>query len=82
MIPDVRVTLDTAALKSRRLMAGLTQVALAAKVGVHPITMVRYETGAITPRPDTLSRLARALDCQIADIAAVSDGTGTNAVGA
>lgn len=68
----MHLVLDSAAVKSRRLMAGLTQVALAAKVGVHPITMVRYETGAITPRPDTVSRLARALDCQIADIARVA----------
>lgn len=79
------LVLDTSAVKSRRLMAGLTQVALAAKVGVHPITMVRYETGAINPRPDTVSRLARALDCQIADIARVAtadEQPATNAVGA
>jgi DNA-binding XRE family transcriptional regulator len=77
------LTLNPAAVKSRRLMAGMTQVQLAAKVGVHPITMVRYETGAINPRPDTAQRLARALECQIADIASVTDGTpAANAVGA
>jgi DNA-binding XRE family transcriptional regulator len=75
--------LNTSAMKSRRLLAGLTQVQLAAKVGVHPITMVRWETGAINPRPDAMSRLAKALDCQIADIGTVADGTPTaNAVGA
>jgi DNA-binding XRE family transcriptional regulator len=65
-------------------MGGMTQVQLAAKVGVHPITVVRYETGAINPRPDTAQRLARALDCTIADIATLTaNGHATaNAVGA
>lgn len=81
----MHLVLDSAAVKTRRLMAGLTQVGLAAKVGVHPITMVRYETGQINPRPDTVNRLARALDCQIADIARVStadEQPAANAVGA
>lgn len=68
----MQLVLDNTAVKSRRLMAGLTQASLAAKIGVHPVTMVRYETGAITPRPDTLARLARALDCDISDIARVT----------
>ena len=77
------LVLDTNEVKSRRLMAGLTQVQLAAKVGVHPITMVRYETGAINPRPSTVSRLARALGCDIPDIASIADGhSPANAVGA
>ncbi len=46
-------------------------VQLAAKVGVHPITMVRYETGAMGVRPDKVARLAKALGCTVADIAHV-----------
>lgn len=69
------LVLDTAALRSRRLLAGLTQQALAAKVGVHPISMTRYESGSQKPRPDVVRRLARALDVEIAEIARVTDGT-------
>lgn len=71
----MKLILDTAAVRSRRLLAGLTQTQLAAKVGVHPITMVRYETGAIAARPDKVARLAKALGCTIPDIASVSDAT-------
>lgn len=67
----MRLVLDRDSLRSRRLLAGLTQVQLAAKVGVHPITMVRYETGAMSARPDKVARLAKALGCTVADIAHV-----------
>jgi transcriptional regulator with XRE-family HTH domain len=79
----VNLTIDRASLKARRLMAGLTQTQLAAKIGVHPITMVRYESGSMNPRPDNVARLARALGCEIADIAAVTthEQPAANAVG-
>ena len=67
----MKLVLDRDNLRSRRLLAGLTQVQLAAKVGVHPITMVRYETGAMAARPDKVARLAKALGCTDADIAHV-----------
>lgn len=67
------LVLDRAALRKQRLLAGLTQTALAAKVGVHPISMTRYETGAINPRPGTVARLAKALGVDVADLAHVTD---------
>lgn len=68
-----QLTLDPNELRSRRLLAGLTQVALAAKVGVHPVSMARYETGVINPRPGTVGRIAKALGVEITDLASVTD---------
>ena len=48
-------------LKRTRQLAGLTQSQLAEKIGVHVLTVTRYETGKITPRPATLHRLGDAL---------------------
>lgn len=67
----MKLVLDRDHLRSRRLLAGLTQVQLAARVGVHPITLVRYETGTLGIRPDKVARLAKALGCTIADLAHV-----------
>lgn len=66
------LVLDGAELRNRRLLAGLTQRALAAKVGVHPISMTRYESGTIRPRPDTVARIAKALGVEISDLASVN----------
>jgi DNA-binding XRE family transcriptional regulator len=66
------LALDPARLREARLSAGLTQKQLAARVGVHPITMTRYETGQICPRPPIVSRLASALRCKISDLANIS----------
>lgn len=68
-----QLTLNPAHLRERRLLAGLTQTRLAAKVGVHPISIARYETSLMNPRPDTISRIARALGVEITDLAAVTD---------
>lgn len=64
--------LDPEQLRTRRLLAGLTQTALAAKVGVHPISVTRYETGSMNPRPDVIARLARALGIRLDEISSVT----------
>ena len=69
----MKLVLDRDSLRSRRLLAGMTQVQLAAKIGVHPITMVRYETGSMAARPDKVARLAEALGCAITDIAHIEN---------
>lgn len=51
-----------------RNRAGLTQVALASLVGVHPITVARWETGERAPDIDTLKTLAAALGVQPGDL--------------
>ena len=38
---------------------GWTQKQLARRVGVHPITIAKYETGAQTPRITTLMKIAK-----------------------
>lgn len=67
------LTLDPVALRKARLLAGFTQTALASIVDVHPITMTRYESGSVNPRPDTIKKLSAALGCQLSDIADVVD---------
>ena len=52
-------------LASARNRAGLTQVSLAAILGVHPITVTRWESGERTPSIDTVVRLAAALNTTV-----------------
>ena len=39
------------AIKALRLRLGLTQTELAAEIGVHQVTVARWETGGKTPLP-------------------------------
>jgi len=48
-----------------RNRSGLTQVALAEMLGVHPITVARWETGERAPDIYTLKRLAAALNTTV-----------------
>jgi len=60
-------------LKSHREAAGLTTRALGAKAGVDDSTVVRLEQGIrSSPRPDVLSKLAEALDINLADLFALA----------
>lgn len=47
-------------LREARLRAGLSQIALAERSGVHRVQINRYEAGAIAPSLDTLVELVRA----------------------
>jgi transcriptional regulator with XRE-family HTH domain len=67
------LALDPRALRRTRLLAGLTQEGLAAKAGVHRNTLTRYETGVLKPGPDTIRRIAKALRCEITDLASIAD---------
>lgn len=55
-------------LKLRREAQGLTQDALAKKVGCHRQTIYCYEAGVRVPKLRDLHRLARALKCTTADL--------------
>jgi transcriptional regulator with XRE-family HTH domain len=46
--------------REARVRAGLSQVALAERSGVHRVQINRYEAGAIAPSLDTLVELVRA----------------------
>ena len=53
-----------------RRQRGLTLEELSALCGVHRDDLGLYERGAMTPRPETVARIARALDVPIAAIQA------------
>ena len=57
-----------AVLKKVREKRGLTQAALAEKVGVHQVTIARLETGERNPSMRLLQRLARALKVKLPDL--------------
>jgi len=50
---------DIKNLKKERKKAGLTQTQLAAKVGVSPSTIFRWEKGKNIPHPERLKKLNR-----------------------
>jgi transcriptional regulator with XRE-family HTH domain len=50
------------ALVRARIAAGLSQAALAKRVGTGQAVISRIETGAVSPTLDMLTRIARALD--------------------
>lgn len=52
-------------LKKIREKRGLTQTALADKVGVHQVTIARIETGERNPSMDLLQRLAKTLRVKV-----------------
>ncbi len=54
-----------AVLKSIREKRGMTQAALAKKVGVHQVSITRIETGVRNPSMALLQRLAQALKVQL-----------------
>lgn len=63
-------------LKKRRTELGLSTYGVAELADMDQATVVRLEAGAISaPRPDKLSRIAKALDLSAADIFALADYT-------
>ena len=69
------VGMNIRALRKRR---GLTLDELSALCGVHRDDLGQYERGGMTPRPETVERIARALD---APIAAIREGMAWTAPG-
>ena len=59
------VSLDGDRLRRTRLAAGLSQVKLAATVGVASHHVGRWERGDVQPSPETLQQLAYALDVDV-----------------
>lgn len=63
-------------LKARRTELGLSTYRVAELADMDQATVVRLEAGTISaPRPDKLSRIAKALDLSAADIFALADYT-------
>ena len=60
-----------AGVRRRRLAAGLTQAALAKRMGrpsVPHVSIARIELGTVKPSLDVLARLADALNCGLHDL--------------
>ena len=57
-----------AALRQRRLRAGLTQEALAEAAGLHPVHVGRLERGVTIPSLEAVWSLATALGCRPRDL--------------
>ena len=55
-------------LKSQRIAKGITQRELAHTVGLHVISISRFETGKSNARQRVLEALAIALDCSVKDL--------------
>lgn len=67
-------TLDTAALKNKRLETGLTQKELAEQSGVSYSTLTKLEQGTIaSPSVTVIMKLATALGCDSADVLEVAE---------
>lgn len=55
-------------LKLARLSAGLEQKDLARLLGVNPVSVSRWETGARTPAVPQINAIAKALKCSVAQL--------------
>jgi transcriptional regulator with XRE-family HTH domain len=55
------------AVRQIRKERGLSQQALSELAGINKVTLVHIETGKSSPNVDTLEKLARALDVEVAD---------------
>ena len=63
------------AIQAARLSCGLTLQQLAEAVGVNRTSILRFESGARSPRASTLRRIAATLDTPAADLFALSGFT-------
>jgi DNA-binding XRE family transcriptional regulator len=64
-------------LQRRRLALGLSRERLgAAAGGISSATVRRVERGLVSPHPATVAALARALNCEVADVFPTSDALG------
>lgn len=52
----------------RRKELGLTQAQLAEKLGMGPDSLSRIEKGVVAPRFERLAKVAREMDCAVADL--------------
>jgi DNA-binding XRE family transcriptional regulator len=55
-------------IRERREAAGLTQAELSSRAGVGRATLTRIEKGEHSPRTETLTAIARALEVEVADL--------------
>lgn len=49
-------------IKFCRKHRGMTQDRLAEETGIHPVSIRKYETGKMVPKPEQIERIAKALN--------------------
>lgn len=59
---------DPVRVRRRRVAAGLSKSALAARAGISPNTVTNLERAVFNTRPGTLAAIANALGCEIEDL--------------
>lgn len=74
----MQTPLDLQRLARRRVERGLSQTALARKVGVSKQMMSAVCLGKARFSPETLARVAAALECEIADLLPDEAPTGSD----
>ncbi len=62
--PDIRIRIGER-IRARRQELGLSQVKLAARLGVDPTHVVKYENGKRTPRVENIPLLAEILQVPV-----------------
>lgn len=65
---------NIAGLAQERQARGMTQEQLAEASGVHRVTIARIETGEVSPKAETLKRLADALGVLVDDLMTAKAG--------
>ncbi|MGC5034143.1 helix-turn-helix domain-containing protein [Streptomyces sp. DT190] len=65
---EPRRTHDPAAVRRKRIEAGLKQKELAQQAGISEPHMSSIEHGRVNPSPPVLRRIATALGCEIPDL--------------
>jgi len=53
--------IDGEELRLRRLLKGLSQIVVAKEVGIHPVTLNRYERGVYKPPPERTEAILAAI---------------------
>ena len=64
---------DRERLQRRRIEAGLNRTQLAQRAGISKQLMSMVEKGSANPSPESLSRIAKALDCEVADLLPIDE---------
>ncbi len=67
-LTSYKVGVDKSKITALRKGKGLSQVQLAELIGVSQKDISRWEQGNVKPNTDTLSKIAKALECKIDDL--------------
>lgn len=78
--PLTGYSIDGAALRRLRLAIPMSIDELAGEAGMSHMTVRALETESRTPRPETIRRIAEALNCDPSDFMVIDDGQDSAAI--